>query len=217
MTQRFATNRRLAWALAVALMLGAGLGSLGPVPIAVAAPATQATGNRQPERLPCQVEPITTERLAGALEAATPAPLVVFAPGEVPTGDPVDAATADAVTNTVVTALNCRNAGDFPRVYTLFSDRMIGQLFGGPETVPPEILQALGEAPQRVRPPFRVNLVEVDVISQAPDGRVSAVVVTANATHTFTDVLFFVAEGDQWLIDEAVAIPDATGDATPVP
>jgi hypothetical protein len=216
-TQRFATNRRLAWALVAALTLGVGLGRLGPAPTAVAAPATQATDDRQAERLACQVEPITRERLVGALEAATPAPLVVFAPDEIPTGEPVDEATAEAITTTVVTSLNCRNAGDFPRVYALFSDRMIGQLFGGPETVPPEILQALGEAPQRVRPPLRVNLVEIDAISQLPDGRVSAVVVTANATHTFTDVLFFVTENDQWLIDEAVAVPDATGEATPVP
>ncbi len=215
MTQRFAINHRLTWALTAALTLGAGLGSIGP--IAVAAPAPQATTDRQAERIPCQVEPITSERLVGALDAATPALLVVFAPDEIPTGEPVDDATAEAITDTVVTSLNCRNAGDFPRVYSLFSDRMIGQLFGGRETVPPEIVAALSEPPQRVRPPLRVNLVEIDAINQLPDGRVSAVVTTANSTHTFTDVLYFVAEGDQWLIDEAVAVPGATGAATATP
>lgn len=217
MTQRCAINRRLAWALAAALMLGAGLGSLMPVPLAAATPASQATGDRQPQRIPCEVEPITSERLVGVLEAATPIPLVVFTPDEIPEGDPVDDATAEAVTATVVTALNCRNAGDFPRVYTLFSDRMLQQLFGGLDTIPPEILRALADAPQRVRPVLRVNLVEIDRISQLPDGRVSAVVVTANSTHTFTDIIYFVEEDGQWLIDEAVSIPDATSTATPVP
>lgn len=168
---------------------------------------------------------MTGERFVSALDAAaapaaTPGALEQLTEGTLPTGEPVDAATVEGITATVETALNCRNAGYFLRAYAIFTDRMIGQLFGGRETVPPEIVEQLQE-PRRVRGPFRVGLVEVTEARRLPDGRVGAVVVTANATHTFTDFLYFVDDNGQWLIDQAVvisAVPSAaTPAATPVP
>lgn len=205
-------------ALAGALLTGALLLSLGAGSV-IAAQATPTPAATPTDRLSCPVEPVTADRLIAALDAATPQPLATLTMETLPAGEPVDQATLEAVTATVTTALDCRNAGNFARVYTLFSDKLIGQVLGNRYTVPPEIIAALQEAPRRVRPPFRVNLVELSDVVQLPDGRVGAVVVTANATHSFTDFLAFVDEDGTWLIDEAISISISASPtaATPVP
>lgn len=209
----------------MALAVGGLLAPLELGAIPVAAQATPGATPGQADRIPCEIEPITGERFVAALDAAAgtaapPAALEQFTVDTLPTGEPVDAATIEGITATVETALNCRNAGYFLRAYALFSDRMIGQLFGGRETVPPEIVALLQE-PRRVRAPFRVGLVEVSEARRLSDGRVGAVVVTANATHSFTDFLYFVDDNGQWLVDQAVvisAVPSAATPAvTPVP
>lgn len=203
--------RALAGALLAGVLLSPGVGS------PAAAQATPPPAATPEDRIPCAVEQVTADRLIAALEAATPRPLETLTFETLPAGEPVDQATLEAVTATVTTALNCRNAGDFTRVYTLFSDRLIGQVLGNRETVPPEIVQVLQRAPQRVRPPFRVNLVELSGSVQLADGRVGALVVTANATHTYTDFLGFVNEDGTWLIDEAIAVSATSAVATPTP
>ena len=216
--------RRALLALATALAVVGLLAPLGLGASPVAAQETPGATAGQADRIPCQVEPITGERFIAALDAAaataaTPGALEQFTRDTLPSGEPVDATTVEGISATVETALNCRNAGYFPRAYALFSDRMIGQLFGSRETVPPEIVALLQE-PRRVRAPFRVGLVEVTEARRLPDGRVGALVVTANATHTFTDFLYFVDDNGQWLIDQAVVIsaaPAATPAATPAP
>jgi len=186
-------------------------------PMLAAGQATSGAAAGDVAQLGCQGEPITGERLVAALDAAMPRPLEILTLDTVPAGEPVDDATLDAITMTVTTALACRNAGDLPRAYALFSDRMIGQLFGGRDTVPPEIVQALAEPPRPVRRRSRVDLVEISATSLLPDGRAGAVVETANATHRFTDYLFFTEVEGRWLIDEAVAIAVIDTAATPVP
>ena len=209
--------RRLpARTIAGALLAGALLLSFGAGPI-TAAQATPTSAATPADAIPCPVEPVTADRLIAALEAATPQPLESLTLETLPVGEPVDQATLEAVTATVTTALDCRNAGNFARVYTLFSDNLIGQVLGNRYTVPPEIVAALQQAPQRVRPPFRVNLVELSDAVQLPDGRVGAVVVTANATHSFTDFLAFINEDGTWLIDEAISISVSASVATPAP
>jgi hypothetical protein len=206
--------RALAGALlASALRLSLGAGSV------IAAQATPTPAATPADAIPCPVEPVTADRLIAALDAATPQPLETLTLETLPAGEPVDQATLEAVTATVTTALDCRNAGNFARVYTLFSDNLIGQVLGNRYTVPPEIVAALQQAPQRVRPPFWVNLVELSDADQLADGRVGAVVVTANATHSFTDFLVFVNQDGTWLIDEAISISISASPsvATPAP
>jgi hypothetical protein len=220
------TNRPPLMLMAAALAACLLLGSLGPGAAPAAAQATPAPGAAQVEPILCEIEPTTGERFAAALDAAaaapaSPGPLERFTLDALPAGEPAGQTEIDALTATVEMALACRNAGDFPRVYALFSDRMIGQLYGGRATVPPETIEVLQVAPRRIRPQFWVNLVELSNASRLPDGRVGAVVVTANATHTFTDYLYFVDVDGQWLIDQAVAIsssPVANGPAaSPAP
>jgi hypothetical protein len=215
------SHRRSLSISTVALAAGLVVGSLGPGMTAAAAQATPAAA----ERRLCRVEPATADRFLAALDAAaataaTPGPLQRLTLETLPAGEPADSATVEGVTVTVQTALECRNLGDFARVYALFSDRLIGQIYGGRETVPPEIRQILQEPQRQVRPPFWVNLIELSDVRLLPDGRVGAVVVTANATHSFTDYLFFVNEDGAWLIDQAMPIATtatATPAATPAP
>lgn len=182
-----------------------------------AAQATPEAERGEPDQAACQIAPITTERLLTALDTATPGPLATLTLETLPAGEPVDAATLAAITATVETALECRNAGYFARAYALFTDRLIGQLFGGRDTVPPEIVRALMEPPQSVRRRSRVELVELSTASLLPDGRVGAVAVTANATHTFSDYLVFTEAAGRWLIDEAIVIVAVAAEGTPVP
>ena len=60
---------------------------------------------------------------------------------------------AAAIAATVREAIACRNAGDFLRVYTLFTQDMLVALFGGPATVDPEVRSAV--AKNRGRSPAR--------------------------------------------------------------
>ena len=113
-------------------------------------------------------------------------------------------------------AIACRNAGDFGRAYALVTDRFLAQLFGGPDTVPPEVAVALEGGPDRVPRANRLALVAVARVVAIGDGRVGAVVETSNADEVFRDYLVFVQAGDRWLIDEQVALPDPHG-ATPTP
>jgi hypothetical protein len=210
--------RRSQSILLVALVAGLFAGSLGSV-TPVAAQATPEATPQGAERRLCRIEPAAAERFLAALDAAapppaTPGPLERFTLETLPEGEPADPATVESVTVSVETALECRNLGDFARVYALFTDRLIGQLYGGRETVPPEIRQILQQPQRQVRPPFWVNLVELSEVSLLPDGRAGAVVITANATHTFTDYLFFVDADGQWLIDQAVPIA-ASATASP--
>ncbi|MDQ3693212.1 MAG: hypothetical protein M3464_06255 [Chloroflexota bacterium] len=211
-----ASCRRVGLVVVAALAVWSFVGS-PEAPTLVAAQATPEVGNSAEASLGCLGEPITGERLVAALDAATPRPLDTLSLETLPTGEPVDSVTLDAITMTVETALDCRNAGDFARAYALFSDRMIGQLFGGRDSVPPEIVRALAEPPRPVRRRARVDLVELSVASLLPDGRAGAVVETANATHGFTDYLFFTEIEGRWLIDEAVVIAVVDPAATPVP
>lgn len=217
MIQDSITSRRPTIAIAVALAIGVLLWPLGAGMMAAAAQATPEAAATPDDGISCPVEPTTASRFIAALDAATAEPLVTLTADTLPVGDPADQVTGAEITTTVQTVLSCRNAGDFSRIYALFSDRMIGQLYGGRGTIPPETVQTLQQAPQPVAPPFRVNLVELSAPGLFPDGRAGAVVVTANATHTFTDYLYFVNEDGRWLIDEAIAVVASPAMATPVP
>lgn len=151
---------------------------------------------------------------AGA-PAATPIPIASPTPVAAPTGEPADPATVAGVTATIREAVACRNAGDFRRAYSLFTDAMLVRLFGSAETVDPEILLALSERNRRLPRDQRLSLDAVADVRVGPDGRVSAVVETSSRDGVFRDLLFLVERDGRWLIDEAIALPAAA--ATPQP
>ena len=195
---------------------------VGAAVLSLVTPGVGALAQATPAATPgaaqgrCDVAPTTPARLVAALEAATPQPLPVLSPDALPAGEPADAATVAAVEATVTEAVACRNLGDFPRAYALFTDAMIGHLLGRRDTVPPEVLQALAE-PRRIQRPFRVQGVAITGVTALPDGRVGAEVVTQNATHIFTDYLYFAPVDGAWLIDEAVSLAIVPIEGTPTP
>jgi hypothetical protein len=162
----------------------------------------------------CQVAPRALPLLASTpgAAAATAVPIgeaeaspTAFVP---PDGAAADEATVVEVTATVREALACRNAGDFGRAYALFSDRMMRQLFGGEETIDPEIAAALDGSPHRVPRGERLALISVSDVRQRGDGSIGAVVETQGESGTYRDYLSFVKVNDRWLIDSVVTLGD---------
>ncbi|MCC7021884.1 MAG: hypothetical protein IT338_03600 [Thermomicrobiales bacterium] len=158
----------------------------------------------------CQIAPRALPLFppgVGQRTAATPRPLASPAagPAVVAVGAPADAETAAAVTATVREALACRNAGDFPRAYALFTQQMLIQLFGGPATIDPEIQAAMSEKPHHLPRGQRIGLVSLEQATIMPDGRVAAIVTTATPRRLFRDRLVFAHDSatGRWLIDEA--------------
>ena len=206
-------------ALLLGLGFGLGLPRLGPAAPAAAQVASPAA-SPEPGSRPgdCDVAPRPLPLFPPATPGtggATPAPLATATPFALPAGPAADDATVAAVNAVVAEAVACRNAGDWPRAYALFSDAMLVRLFGGPQTVNPETQAALAAPPQKVPRPERLKLLAVSDVRVAPDGRVAAVVRTESIDGTFDDLLFFVPGPDGLLVDEAVAIPPPA--ATPVP
>lgn len=172
-----------------------------PVPVSADIPAPQE----------CEIEPRVLPllpELATPAPPATPAPLAAapaepFAP---PAGETPDEATVEAVTATVREALACRNANDLLRAYALFTPNMLESLFGGPATIDPDVRAMIAEEQDPVARRGRVALVQISDMTLLPDGRVGALVLTANAERIYQDYLYFAQdeESDRWLIDGAV-------------
>ena len=158
-----------------------------------------------PQADECRVEPRTGFTVPREVPpaAATPVPAPVATPGATAA---VDAATAAAVAATVREALACRNAGELPRAYALFTDELVLDLLGSAETVPPEIVAALGEPGRRAPRASRLELVAVGPPTLLADGRVLARVETRSADVVFVDDLVFREVAGRWLIDDAFAV-----------
>lgn len=193
-------------AIAAALIGAAFAISSGASALAQATPMPEARDSPAPAE--CQVAPRALPLFppgVGQRTAATPRPLAMPTSGltVVAAGEPADAETVAAVTATVREALACRNAGDYLRAYALFTEQMLVQLFGGPATIDPEIRAAIDVGPRPVPASRRVGLVSLEQVVVLPDGRVGAIVTTANARHVFRDELVFAHDSasGRWLID----------------
>jgi hypothetical protein len=171
-----------------------------PEPIAADIPSPQEC-EIEPRNLPLLPE------LATPGPPATPAPLaaVPAEPFVLPTGEAPDEATVEAVTATVRESLACRNANDLLRAYALFTPNMLEALFGGPDTIDPDVRALIAEEQGPVERRGRVALVQITEMVLLPDGRTGALVLTANAERIYQDYLYFAQDSDseRWLIDGA--------------
>lgn len=195
-TRRFVTGVVLFGGSLLLLSPGA-----APVVLGQATPVAALPAVPRPEE--CQVAP--RERYVVPREVPAPAasPVPVATPGA---DEPVDAATTEAIAATVREALACRNAGDLARAYALFSDELVLDILGSAETVPPEIVTALGQAPRRVPRESRLALVAIGPATTLADGRVLARVATRSADVDFIDDLVFREVNGRWVIDDAFAV-----------
>ena len=158
---------------------------------------------------------------------ATPVPdqpeptLPSGAPMELPAGEPLDEATLAAVSTTAREVIACSNAGERLRALALFSDNFLRQSFGQLGVFPPELYQRLA-TPQPLAVEQQVALVEVRDGRLLPDGRVGLVVVVddpaaPSGERRSASFLYFVFQGDRWLIDGAIENIAPGAAETPAP
>lgn len=211
-----ATGRLAAGGLLVALaapllMLGTPAAGAARTAPGVATQATPVAAEPDvPQPGECRVEPRTGFTVPREVPPAdaTPVPVLAATPGA---AVPADAATVEAVTATVREAVACRNAGDLPRAYALFTDDLVLDLLGTGETLPLEIVVALGEPGRRVPRASRLELVAVGPATLLADGRVLARVETRSADIDYVDDLVFREVDGRWLIDDAFPVVGDVG------
>jgi hypothetical protein len=156
----------------------------------------------------CDVPPRDEDDLtalnAGAspVAGATPIAMNPIAP---PEGDPVDAATLNALDATLVEVVACADAGDLGRLLALYSDEYVATIALAPEPVPivPGQGHDDGHVPGVVETPEPAAHAtpRVESAVRLSDGRVAAVV-SADGLEGTQEVVFFIKENGRWTIDE---------------
>jgi hypothetical protein len=174
----------------------------------------------------CTVAPLTAPVWDGVEVPEPTAPVSTDGPFQPPAGDPVDAATAEAVTGTITQAIACQNAGEIGRLLALYSEYGLRALFSGSRGQPADEVDAIvGAGATPVAADREVGLVTVEDIVSLDDGRVAATVTTEASGITYVDVVFLAPNesGDgrpAWLLDDSVAVDSQTqveGGVTEIP
>ena len=161
----------------------------------------------------CQVEPRTVEdieQLIGAAAEGAEATPGAAGAGAME-GEDADEATVEAVTATYRELVACLNAGEYLRVYALYTDDYVSRYFAeSGQTL--EQLQATPSPDQQQG----TALVGVSNVRQLEGDRVAARVETADPTAGGTIVIdaVLVREGDRYLIDDET-VADAPEQGTP--
>ncbi len=126
----------------------------------------------------------------------------------IPIGEPADAETVAAVTETLYQVMACFAAGDILRSYGLFTDDL-AQLFGpepGTSRADAEAFLAGGGEDGGEEQSEVVSVANVMVLE---DGRVGAFVVDRYETGDALTYVVFEDVGGRWLADEVIEFPNA--------
>lgn len=188
----------------------------------------QATPTGEPvDPALCQQEPRPVSFFAqylatpGASPVASPSPrLTLPAPerSSVPDGEPADAATIAAVTDTAREVLACLNARDQRRAAALFTDGYFDRLFARSGRLPADALAGFAVEPIAAPEPAWTRFVDIRDVRVLPDERVAAVIVTDDPVSPplgpQAALLVFAEAGDRWLVDEPIVTLPPLG--TPV-
>lgn len=197
-------------------ILGSLLLSLLVLPaVAAAQDATPDPTLDVPAPEECTVAPRTVGELQ-TLFAAPASPIPAPAsptPVALPTGTPVDPATAEAVTAAIRQLIACLNAGDYWRLLATYSDRYVQiflQAYIDPATgLTQETFDAYA-TPNPPQPERHTALLEIGDILFLPDGRVAAVVIADDLGDDLAPaqtIFYLVKNGDRWQIDDFAYIP----------
>ncbi len=162
---------------------------------------TSLQGTPVPE-VQCTVEPRTVDELTRLVSQATPSPSFYVA-DELPSGEPADADTVDAVTRTVLERIECRKTGDWLRWLALATDDYIRRTTLPDAGTPPP-------PPSTPNPPEflqNLRLLSIQNAMGLDDGRVSAIVTLGGTEDAHpapgrTFLMFFSEVDGQWLLDE---------------
>ena len=171
---------------------------------------------------PCDVIPrseddLATLNAAADRGAATPAPVV---PIEMPSGEPVDAATLNALDETLLQVDSCAESGVLEGLLALYSDAYVTSIALAPELVPiiPGQPRDHPGGPVGTPSPESGVVPQVESAVLLADGRIAAAVSAEGLSGT-ADVVIFVQERERWVIDEVhEALPQgALGGELPFP
>jgi hypothetical protein len=162
-----------------------------------------------PDSADCLVEPrpiaavvavVGTPTAGEATTTASPAPFVQ------PRGEPADAETTEAVIATVHEVFACANAGDFLRVYALFTDDYLRVFLAG-TPMSDEVITFFTASPVPLPAAERRIIVRLGEVQLLADGRAGVVVVLDEPDDPRTeepDHLFLEQAGDRWLVDAVI-------------
>jgi hypothetical protein len=184
--------------------IGAMLSSAAP---AAGQDATPAADFVTPDPAACTVEARAFEEvvaLAATPAAATP-PVTMPVASPIAAGEPADAETVQAVTETVAELYACLEADEPLRAYALFSDGALRQLLAEDLLQPEGVIQGLGP-----REAFRIEEVRT-----LPDDRAAAVIAFRVSEGAFTETWSFVRVDDHYLVEGLITSPLLDAEATP--
>jgi hypothetical protein len=168
-----------------------------------------------PDPVECRIAPRSIESIAAAL--ATPVagtPTVVTPAGDVAAGQPADAETLAAVAALAREATSCGNAGDYRRVFALYTDNGL-RVFAADRGMAAEQLAGFLAATPVPLPEESWQGVRVRDVCIQSDGRVTAFIDFRSPQGIGTVFVGLVQQGDRYLVDSEVVVPQAP--ATPVP
>ena len=179
--------------------------------------AQEATPGASPVAgMTCDVEPRTADEILALWYGPDGAPIGTWATPvaedeameiTVPIGEPVDAATTEAITAAVQQVFACFDAGNFLGAYALFSDNLVAS-FGPEPGTTFEDAQAFVNAPAEPAPPEEhTEIVRVANAMVLADGRVAAFVVERYAGADSISFAIFAEEDGAWLVDEVIEFP----------
>ena len=178
-----------------------GIGSVGTS----AQPAYPFT----PDPVDCQIAPrpiASVIAVAGTPAAGAPAPAASPTAFVRTMGAAADAATTEAVTATVHEVFACANAGDFLRVYALFTDEYLRVFLAG-TPMSDAVIAFFTASPVPLPEAEKRIIVRIGEVQLFPDGRAGVVVVLDEPDDPRTeepDFIYLEQVGDRWLLDEVI-------------
>jgi hypothetical protein len=168
-----------------------------------------------PDPAECQVAPRSIESIAAAL--ATPVagtPTMATPAGDVAAGQPVDAETVETVMTLAREATACGNAGDYRRVFALYTDNGL-RVFAADRGMAAEQIVGFLAATPVALPAEAWQGVRIRDVRVLADGRVTAFIDFLSPEVIGTVFVALVRDGDRYFVDSEVALPSAA--ATPTP
>lgn len=168
-----------------------------------------------PDLVECRIAPRSIESIASALATPVPGTPTRTRPGgEVATGQPADAETVAAVTALAREATACGNAGDYRRVFALYTDNGL-RVFAADRGMAAERLAGFLAATPVPLPEESWQGVRVRDVRIQSDGRVTAFIDFRSPQGIGSVFVALVEQGDRYLVDSEVAVPQPP--ATPLP
>lgn len=167
----------------------------------------------EPARCGEVLEPRPVADLARLVEASAGPGVIIGAASPEPDeakpdpGQPVDAETTSAATETLERLYACYNANDYPRAFALFTDAGLGRVLPA-FALTEKDLAFMAESPEPAPAPKEAwRAVAVRQVELLPDGRLRATIDGLAADGPFTAVALLIETGDGLRIDDLSTVP----------